>query len=395
MSTGGGLTATLLAEVLRDSHRYAPGLDQGQPTLTRRSRGRKLLDGGRERGRDLLERAAARAGFSHQHFDAGEAARRLESVLALSSRLEVTYGRLADEPSRRALIDVLKLRVLGPHHSPLRITPQAYRARQAYAERELRRTAATFEVSDPYFSPLSLYAAPVDGTAVSLHSHSVDVVNVFLHEQYRYPGAGGGVRAEPGDVVIDAGGCWGDTALYFAALVGPAGRVYTFEFDPESLAIMRANLALNPELAERVEIVERALWDRSGETLEFAQAGRMTALLGDGGDRHTDQATLTVPTVTLEDFAAERELERLDLVKLDVEGAEPNVLTGGRGALARFAPKLAIAAYHRDDDLVTIPEAIAAIASGYRLYLASFSPLEDETVLFAAPPRATALSSST
>jgi hypothetical protein len=61
------------------------------------------------------------------------------------------------------------------------------------------------------------------------------------------------------------------------------------------------------------------------------------------------------------------------------------VLDGGRGAIERFTPKLAIAAYHRDDDLVRLPREIAAIDAGYRFYLDIFSPVEDETVLFGAP----------
>jgi FkbM family methyltransferase len=307
----------------------------------------------------------------------------------MSEGFETTNASLGDEHSRRALLDVLKLRVLGPHHSPLAITPEAYRAKQAHVDRELRTAEATYEVRDPWFSPLSLYSVPVDGGAtIALHSHSVDIVSVFLLGQYGYRRGGASVHAEPGDVVFDAGGCWGDTALYFAALVGPEGKVYTFEFDPENLEIMRANLALNPELAPRIEIVERALWDRSGEELRFAQAGRMTTVVG---ERRSEAPP--VPTVTIDDFVEQHGVERLDFIKMDVEGAELKVIRGAGGSIARFAPKLAIAAYHRDDDLVTIPEAIAAVDPDYRLFLDSFSPVEEETVVFGARPRAASPSS--
>src|SRR5207302_9906718 len=134
------------------------------------------------------------------------------------------------------------------------------------------------------------------GRSIDLHAHSVDIDSVYLHEQYGY---GHHVRAARGDVVFDVGGCWGDTALYFADLIGPEGKVYTFEFDPENLEILRTNLSLNPELAGRIEIVERALWDRSGETLEFAQAGRCTSVY-----RGNRGGGLKVATVTLDDFVA-------------------------------------------------------------------------------------------
>jgi FkbM family methyltransferase len=382
--TGGSqFRNTLLFEVLRDCHRYAPGIGHHRPAIVDESvappRGR--LWSALERSRDAIERLADRAGFARRHFDPAVAAEHLERYLQLADRFEATYAGLSDEQSRRRLVDLLKLRILGPYHSSLRVTPDGYRARQRYADDRLRREHGTFEVSDPWFSPLSLYELPVKGGAnVKLHSHSVDVVSVYLLEQYSYQAGVERVSVEPGDVVLDIGGCWGDTALYFASLVGPAGRVYTFEFDPESLEIMRANLALNPDLAERIEVVESALWDRSGELLPFVQGGRMTAVVSDGAD-----AARSVATVTLDEFVEQRGIERVDFVKMDVEGAEPNVLRGGAASLRRFGPRLAIAAYHADDDLVELPGLIASLEVGYRFFLDSFSPVEAETVLFARP----------
>jgi FkbM family methyltransferase len=323
---------------------------------------------------------AARVGFTHRHFDPRQAADRLARLVELSTGLDRTSERLADDASRRALLDVLKLRVLGPYHARLAISPEEFRAKQAWLDRELREAPATFTVSDPWFSPLSLYRIPAgDGQTVKLHAHSVDLVSVFLLGQYTYAPA---VRAEPGDVVLDVGGCWGDTALYFATQVGREGKVYTFEFDPESLEILRANLALNPELAARIEVVERALWDRSGEELGVAPAGRCTSVHAANGNSPT-----VVSTLTLDDFVAQTGLTHVDFVKMDVEGAEERVLRGARGTLARLSPKLAIAAYHRDDDLVRLPEAIVAMQRGYRCYLGSYSPVEDETVLFCEATR--------
>jgi len=378
------LTSQLLAEIMRDVHRYVPGLEQHLPTAVDRPLVRRVGIRGRERARDIVERVASRARFSHRHFDPHVSAARLRRILELSDGLEATFAALGDEDSRRAMLDVLKLRILGPHHAPLRITPDGYRQRQTYADRQLRAQRATFEVSDPYFSPLSLYRVPVDGDGVvSLHSHSVDVVSVFLLEQYSYRHGAHNVAAQPGDVVLDVGGCWGDTALYFARLVGPKGKVFTFEFDPENLEILRTNLALNPELAGRIEVVEHALWSRTGDALEFVPLGRMTAV------RRPDDraaASLRVDTVTLDDFLEQKQVERVDFIKMDVEGAELDVIAGAQETISRMAPKLGIAAYHRDDDLVRIPEAIGAANPGYRVYLDSFSPAEDETILFAARP---------
>lgn len=379
MSEVNALIQAVLEEILRGTHSYVPGVEQNRPTdiVGLDSGGGRLMVRSRERGRDLVERAAGRAGFSHRHFDPRRASERLSKILELSDGLERTYSRLGDESSRRALIDLLKLRVLGAHHARLAITPQRYRAKQAHVEETLRLEAGTFDVSDPWFSPLSLYRVPAaDGSPITLHGHSVDIVGVFLLEQYAYRQQ---VEVSAGDVVLDVGGCWGDTALYFASRVGPTGKVYAFEFDPESLAILRINLALNPDLASRIEVVELALWDRSGLTLPFVSAGRCTTIVDDVAGKSGARAS----TVTLDEFVEQAGLNDLDFIKMDVEGAELNVLRGGDGTLKTFKPGLAIAAYHHDDDLVTLPATIESLHHDYRLYLKTFSAVEDETVLFA------------
>lgn len=383
------LIPTLLAEILLSSHRYESGVRHEQ-VLTQ-SGLRRLWAAGREYSRDALERALARVRFSHRHFDPDAAANTLGRILELSDGLQRTYATLGDDWSRRAMLDVLALRVLGPRHKALNITPAAYRSQQAYADRVLRKQSSTFEVSDPYFSPLSLYSVPGNGkVSVSLHSHSVDIVSVFLLGQYTYSHGSQRIRPEPGDVVLDIGGCWGDTALAFASHVGTEGRVYTFEFDPESLEILQTNLALNPHL-DAVEVVRSPLWSRSGETLEFVQAGRMTQI---ASKPDSTASILRVETTTVDDFVTQNELRQVDFIKMDVEGAELEVLAGASETIRRFSPTLAIAAYHRDDDLVQIPAALAELGPTYQLYLESFSPVEDETVLFAVPS-ATARNSST
>ncbi len=370
------LIEQLLAEVLRDAYRYAPGLEQYRPTSAtpRRTGGAAQL---RDRGRDALERAAARAGFHHRHYDPVAAGAGLARIVERADQLESTFARLADERSRRTMLDVLKLRVLGPYHAPLPVTPAAYRALESRVQRTMLRDSSTFSVSDPWFSTLSLFRVPLEGAGeLLLHSHAVPVASVFLLQQYGYTTA---VCARSRDVVLDVGGCWGDTALYFADRVGPAGKVFTFEFVPENLEILRANLELNPRLAERVEIVERALWDSSEEPLAFRQAGSVSGVI----PAALDPDATPVPALTLDEFVAGAGLHRVGFAKLDVEGAEARVLRGGRRMLAEHAPRLAIAAYHHDNDLATLPE----LVPGADLYLAAFSPLEDETVLFATPRR--------
>ena len=64
---------------------------------------------------------------------------------------------------------------------------------------------------------------------------------------------------------------------------------------------------------------------------------------------------------------AELKLERVDFIKMDIEGAERNALAGARQTLARWHPRLALSAYHRPDDPEKIPAAVFAAWPGYRM----------------------------
>jgi FkbM family methyltransferase len=262
----------------------------------------------------------------------------------------------------------------------LPVSAERYRTLQGMVDRRFRSGSETLEVADPFFSRLNMFELPrPSGRSIRLWTHSVSLVNIFELEQYAYSHDGNSVMAAPGDVAVDAGGCWGDSALYLADLVGPEGRVYTFEFAPDSLDVLRRNLALNPELAERIVVVEEALWERSGERLSFAPAGQVTSVTREGSG-----ASLSTTTVTVDDFAAREGIGRVGFLKMDVEGAEPSVLKGAQACLHEHAPKLAIAAYHRETDLAELPAAVAGARPDYRMRLGHFSPGEDETVLFAS-----------
>ena len=179
--------------------------------------------------------------------------------------------------------------------------------------------------------------------------------------------------------MIDGGGWVGDTALYLAHLVGESGHVFTFEFSPENLDILQRNRTLNPSLAKRITVVDEALWDRSGETLRFRPEGPSTTL-GRSAAEALDLSTVT--TVALDDFVSARGLARVDFIKLDVEGAELRALRGAERTLARFRPTLAISAYHREEDLATIPQYLQSLNLRYRFFLDHFTIHQEETVLF-------------
>ncbi len=325
-----------------------------------------------------LRRAAAWAGVGHA--TAAERRRRDEMLAAVRTHaagLDATYALLADAHSRRTLVEVMSYFVLGPSRVRLSRNDDAYRRHLAAVPALVtaRRTAA-IGMLDGW---LDRYDLDPLGLPIAADLHALSILYTFQLEQYRYARGDVVVEAGPGDVAIDGGACWGDTALYLAHRVGAAGRVHAFEFAAENLAILDRNLAANPELAARIAVERHALWGASGVELAFDASGPATRLAGAGaGSAH-------VTTLAIDDLVRRAALPRLDFIKLDIEGAELEALRGAEASIRRFRPKIAVAVYHRLEDFVTIPRFLADLGVGYRFVLDHFSVKWEETILFADP----------
>ena len=139
---------------------------------------------------------------------------------------------------------------------------------------------------------------------------------------------------------FDVGANIGLYSLGLAALA-PRGRVFAFEPSPGSAEFLRANLRRNQ--AENVEVFATALADREGTVsfhdVPFFTAGSFTAEEGTWlGSDAVGSTLVQVPCTTLDAFVEDHAVERVDLLKIDVEGAELAVLEGGVKTLAAHRP---------------------------------------------------------
>lgn len=319
----------------------------------------------------------------------GKRLRRLDAILEDAESWEAVYAALGDDASRRLLVWLLAYRVLGRRHVRLPTnTPEYWSAvRRALGPMRVRRGVRRVDALDGWLDEFDVSSA---GTPSRLVAHATNIVQIFALGQYRWRGdavaEGREIVPRDGDVVIDAGGCWGDTALWFAHRVGPSGRVISLEFSADNLVIFRENLDCNPDLAARIGIVEHALWGESGAVVSAAGTGPGSRLsAGDstvvvspsvrGADR--------VSTITIDDLVDREGLDRVDFIKMDIEGAELAGLRGGERTLRRFRPRLAICVYHSLADMREIPLHVLSLDLGYKIHLGHASIHEEETVLFA------------
>jgi FkbM family methyltransferase len=143
---------------------------------------------------------------------------------------------------------------------------------------------------------------------------------------------------KPGDTVIDVGAHVGLFTVLLAYQVWETGRVIAYEPSPRMLDLLRDNTTMN-WLGDRVEIVPKAAAAASG-TLPFIAPARYTMTGSLRPVEHllsTEDRADTVERIEVEaeplDVHAGR-FERIDLVKIDVEGAEEQVFAGMERLLA-------------------------------------------------------------
>jgi FkbM family methyltransferase len=124
---------------------------------------------------------------------------------------------------------------------------------------------------------------------------------------------------KPGMTVADIGSNMGYFAMLAARAVGQSGKTIAFEPAPSNLVYLRRNLSLNSELAVIVE--ELAISSEEGEaTFHTGWHEGNGSLLEDA--RGTTGETFTVRTCRLDDYRKTNGIDRIDLLKLDIEGAE-------------------------------------------------------------------------
>lgn len=281
-------------------------------------------------------------------------------------------GAFADNISRELMKAVMAFRLLGPRY--IRLPTNTPRYWQNYVDAAAWRVGPSPRTIWPF--EVSHYTGKFRGIPIAFEGWLGNIVYSFLVEQYFFDRDGVSIQPKLGDYVIDAGGCFGDTALAFAIAVGAEGRVYSFEPMPDLRDVFTGNMRRNPSLGERIELFDQALFNASGNILAFANLS--------AGSRPQPDGAVQVRTIAIDDFVRDRGVPKVDFIKMDIEGSEREALHGAADTIRRFKPNLAISAYHRPDDMLVLPTLIQKIEPSYALYFDHYTIHAEESVIFAA-----------
>ena len=160
------------------------------------------------------------------------------------------------------------------------------------------------------------------------------------------------LRLSDEEVIVDLGAYDGDTIREFLkATENRYKKIYAFEPDEKNFR----KLCAKTETLEKTERYNLGAWDKE-ETLFFAKKK--------GRNSHEDPQGIPVSFNSVDTVID----DDVTFIKMDIEGSELKALEGSRETIKKHHPKLYVCAYHRNEDMFSLPKKINELYSGYRIY---------------------------
>lgn len=154
------------------------------------------------------------------------------------------------------------------------------------------------------------------------------------------------------ETIMDLGAYDGDTIREFLSVTkGKYNKIYALEPDEKNFR----KLERKTEGLDNLVRLNIGAWDKE-ETLYFAKKSGRNSRLEDGG--------VPVQFNSVDNIAH----EEITFIKMDIEGAELKALEGAKNTIEKNTPKLYVCAYHRNEDMFSLPFKIKELYEGYKIY---------------------------
>lgn len=211
------------------------------------------------------------------------------------------------------------------------------------------------------YEGLELYATPYGRFWTPAGSQYTLPFNLAEQAVHLYGSGAHFVRK--GETVLDCGANVGVFTRF--ALDAGAAKVVAVEPAPDNVECLRRNFA-GEIAAGRVIVVPKGVWDKPDELelkIEEGNEAAATFVM----DLRRVTRTVRVPLLPIDSLVEELGLERVDFIKMDIEGAEVRALKGARKTLERHHPRMSIAVYHDWEHPLEVPQAAREAWAGYRV----------------------------
>lgn len=188
----------------------------------------------------------------------------------------------------------------------------------------------------------------------------------------------------PGMTVVDVGANVGWYSLLAAMLVGPEGRVFSFEADPDTHRLLSDSLEVNG-FRGRTVVEQVAVADSPGEVgfhrfLNHRGSNSIRQSEDDAAEFGDSLELITVPSVSLDAYFADSDVS-IDVLKIDAEGAEPAIVAGAQRLLAATPGLQVLIEYEARnrpalESLLELGYSLSRIDEGARLLPATLDELD-------------------
>jgi len=184
------------------------------------------------------------------------------------------------------------------------------------------------------------------------------------------------LKINPNEIFVDCGSYDGDTFREFLKK-SPEGfdQYIAYEPDPDNYNRFKEFISLLPEkIIEKISLHPFAVSDQR-KRISFEALGSLQSVIKENGN-------ISVECISLDD-----ELINCDptYIKMDAEGAEPEIITGAVKLIKKCLPVLAMSVYHQFDHLWKLPLMVRSLTSGYRFYLRPHGNVGWDLVCYAIP----------
>lgn len=178
------------------------------------------------------------------------------------------------------------------------------------------------------------------------------------------------------DTIIDGGAFNGDSAFDFCKKIKNC-TIFCFEPDENSFKALKENVS-NWSFTQSISCENYGLSNKK-DTLYFkkSEAYDMQHMVSE------KETNIKIMVTDLDSFVKEEQIEKVDFIKMDIEGSECKALIGCSSVILRDKPRLAICAYHLTNDLWEIPLLISNLNKDYKIYMLHHSQNLFETIIYA------------
>ena len=167
------------------------------------------------------------------------------------------------------------------------------------------------------------------------------------------------LKLSDNEIFLDLGAYNGDTVLDFISRVNSYESIIAVEGDSKTFK----KLLKNTENFKNIEYKNLCISNKCGFFPFGMKHGRNSSSLGDDS---------LAEFITIDKLLKGK---NISFIKMDIEGEEQNAISGAENIIKTFKPKMLISAYHKTEDLFSLPEKVFSIRNDYQIYMRHFKGL--------------------